>query len=224
MFCTSLRSRAELGALVQTLSTSQNPKLQETKLQTHDLALETSSIFTQQPHRYHLFLILTAESITSSSLPETLARITRFSTLTTSPSPTVAFLLSAKSPHHNSAAAGLNAYTMLQSRIWSLPSPPTLLPISTSELLLPLLSTYLNASCPSHKTIDPPSPRIQLLPHATTTVLSEHATHVVSDLCRSMGELVTMARQEDQEGILGKWIEGEAEGIRDFWASEWIRE
>lgn len=144
MFCMSLRRRAELGALVQTLSTSQSPKLQgitqscghyaepphsfshevrcgskrtaETKLQTHDLALETSSTFTQQPHRYHLFLILTVESITCSNLPETLARITRFSTLTTSPSPTVAILLSANSPYYNSAAPGLNAYTMLQSR------------------------------------------------------------------------------------------------------------
>lgn len=141
MFCTSLRRRTELVALVLALSTSQNPKLRgikchffqpprppphevrrvskrnaETKLQTHDLALETSSTFTQEPHIYHLFLILTPESITSSNLPETLARITRFSTLTTSPSPTVAFLLSARSPRHNSTAIGLNAYAMLQTR------------------------------------------------------------------------------------------------------------
>lgn len=88
----------------------------ETKLQTHDLALETSSTSNQQPSCYHLFLILTPESITTSNLQETLARITRFSTLTTSPSPTVAFLLSANPSRHNSAAVGLNAYIMLQSR------------------------------------------------------------------------------------------------------------
>ena len=83
----------------------------------------------------------------------------------------------------------------------------------------------MNAPFPSsQRDIDPPPLRIHLLPHATTTVLSEHATHVVSDLCHSLGELAAMARQDDDEDVLGKWIEGEAEGIRDFWGSEWIHE
>lgn len=33
-----------------------------------------------------------------------------------------------------------------------------------------------------------------------------------------------MAQQQDEVDVLEKWIEGEAEGVKDFWGYEWIRE
>lgn len=92
----------------------------ETRLMTHDLALPlpaARSIGSDQQQwpaqRCQLFLLLTSESVSDTDRTSLLSRIERFATLTTDPSPAIAFLLfagSVQSPSSNS----FHAYMTLQ--------------------------------------------------------------------------------------------------------------
>ncbi|KAL9136318.1 MAG: hypothetical protein Q9175_002463 [Cornicularia normoerica] len=123
MFCTTLRRRPSLSTLIPLLTSSTNPKLHETNLHTHDLALPIqpqSSHTAQQPRpTTQMFLILTTSTLNDAKSTE--ERINRFSTLTASPAPTIGFLLSTSGKND---AGGLHGLMELQTQFVS--HPPSL--------------------------------------------------------------------------------------------------
>ncbi|KAL9074623.1 MAG: hypothetical protein Q9161_002216 [Pseudevernia consocians] len=229
MFCTTLRRRPSLSTLIPLLTSSTNPKLRETNLQTHDLALPTqpqSSHTTQQQQRptTQSFLILTPSSLADPPSTQE-ERINRFSTLTASPTPTIAFLLST-SPTNRTDAESTYRFSELQTHIHALPTPPPLLPIPTPQHLLPILQTLTTSPAPP-----PPPPQaatLALLPHVTSKApakpLSTHSTNVLSDLCRSVREVAELGGREGGGEVLGEWLGEEGRGVAEFWEGEWIVE
>ncbi|KAL8749868.1 MAG: hypothetical protein Q9199_007428 [Rusavskia elegans] len=235
MFCSSLRQRRDLASVFPILTKANSPRLRENKLTTHDLALplpaahSTGSDRQQSTvQRCQLFLLLTPESVSGTDRTSLLSRIERFATLTTDPSPAIAFLLfvgSGQIPSSNS----LHAYTTLQ--IWlhemATTSPP-ILPIASPAQLLPLLKTFVASSPPTHRGPAAPSSR-SLLRQITATAparpLSEHSTNVLSDICHSIGEVATMTASGQGMQVLEDFLgEQDAKNIESFWAEEWICE
>ncbi|KAF6233402.1 hypothetical protein HO173_008334 [Letharia columbiana] len=230
MFCSTLRRRPSLSTLIPLLTSSADPRLQETNLQTHDLALPTqpqpSHTAQQQRPTTQPFLILTSSSLHDPNATE---RMNRFSTLTSSPVPTIVFLLSTS---EQSDATGVHGFMELQTHLHPLPTPPPLLPIPSPHHLLAILRTYTTAPAPSPSPSPPPPPpaaTLSLLPHVTATAparpLSTHTTNVLSDLCRSVREVAVLAGTEGGRGVLGEWLGEEGgKGVAEFWEGEWMVE
>ncbi|KAM0799114.1 hypothetical protein BDR22DRAFT_338551 [Usnea florida] len=230
MFCTNLRRRPSLSTLIPLLTSSTNPKLHETALQTHDLALPTAQP-SQPTHRQpnlrpptHPFLILTPSSSTSPTL--TTERINRFTTLTATPAPTILFLLTTTSSQPPNLT-GLQSFMDLQTLTHALPTTPPLLPIPSPIHLLPTLRTYTTAPTPSVTPIT--TTPLSLLPHLTTTAplrpLTTHTANVLSDLCHSIVEIAVLGETEGGREMLGRWLgEEEGRGVVEFWEGEWIVE
>ncbi|KAL6715830.1 hypothetical protein ACLMJK_006791 [Lecanora helva] len=234
MFCTTLRQRPDLPSIVPILATSPLFKLRETTLETHDLALPvrsppSNSILQrqqQQPLPNQPFLLLTPSSLSNPNLSE---RITRFSTLTSTPTPTIAFALKSESHTSNDSASGMHAFMQLQTLLYALPTaPPPLLPIPTLTDLLPLLKPRTTSSPPNPLPPPPISPLV-LLPHLTSTApgrpLPEHTMNVLSDLCHSIRDVLELVGTEEGKVTLEEWVGAEeARGLVEFWEGEWIVE
>ncbi|CAO1598149.1 hypothetical protein XANCAGTX0491_001921 [Xanthoria calcicola] len=235
MFCSSLRQRRDLASVFPILSKANTPPLRETKLMTHDLALPlpapraTGSDQQQWPaQRCQLFLLLTPESVSDTDRTSLLSRIERFATLTTDPSPAIAFLLFARSVQ-SPASNSFHAYMTLQ--LWlheTATTSPPILPIASPAQFLPLLNTFVAPSVPTHREPTTPSSR-SLLRQITATApacpLSEHSTNVLSDICHSIGEVATMTASEQGRQVLEDFLgEQDAKDIESFWAEEWICE
>jgi len=114
-------------------------------------------------------------------------------------------------------------------RIFSLPTPPPLLPIASPEQLLPLLQMYIAAQPAAASTpLVPAVSPLTLLPHATSAAparpLPVHETNVLSDLCSSLRDVVDVASSERGKELLQQYLGGEARGLSEFWEGEWIVE
>ncbi|KAL8668954.1 MAG: hypothetical protein Q9168_006436 [Polycauliona sp. 1 TL-2023] len=199
MFCSSLRQRRDLTALIPLLAQANSPALRESKLVTHDLALPLPAVpstgHDQQPstgQQHQLFLLLTADSVSGNDRTSLLSRIERFASLTTDPLPAIAFLLFAGSVH-GASSNSFHAYMTLQ--VWQAS------PIAPSSRPLLRQVTATAPMCP----------------------LSEHSTNVLSDLCHSVGEVAAMTASEQGMQVLEDFLgEEEAKNIESFWAEEWI--
>ena len=129
MFCTSLRQRTELEAVIpiflwpqglhlkgtlHQLETKYRLQLKwvslpESSLLTHDLALSVPN--KSSTHR--LLLLLSPNSVEAGAQPSSLSRISRLTTLDPSNAPAIGFLLTSP-PRYTSPHAGLRAYMELQ--------------------------------------------------------------------------------------------------------------
>ena len=143
MFCTNLRKRPDFSSVLPLLTSSTSPKLRgrspcfspfqynltqtspEASLQTHDLALP--NLYSPQHHLF-LFLLLSPSSL-STPHPQLLERITRFSSLTASPTPIIAFLLNTGTATQSNSTPenGMHAYMTLQTLYH--PEPSITLPL-----------------------------------------------------------------------------------------------
>ncbi|KAL2041553.1 hypothetical protein N7G274_005935 [Stereocaulon virgatum] len=233
MFCTTLRQRPDLAPVIPFFTSSTTPKLRETTLTTHDLALPVVPNRTSQTTpQTQIFLILTTTSLNNNNNnnPHLLERITRFSTLAYAPAPTIAFILSDSHESHGSAAkTGMHAYMHLQTITHTLPTPPPLLPIPSPPNLLPLLLTYLTPASPHPFPPTTPQSPLLLLPHTTSSApsrpLPTHATNVLSDICHSLKDIIEMVQCERGRREMEEWLgRGEAGGggVVEVWEGEWV--
>ncbi|KAL2058613.1 hypothetical protein ABVK25_001341 [Lepraria finkii] len=225
MFCITLRQRPDLASIIPLLTASTTLRLRETTLGTHDLALPLTISTPQNIPQTQVFLILTSSSLGS---PRLLERISHFSKLAYPPAPAIAFLLGNGQEDHGSAGNGMHAYMQLQTLTHTLSTPPPILPISSSERLLPLLMTYIAPPQPPASTPPLPSPLL-LLSHTTSTApprpLPMRVTYVLSDLCHSLREVLELAQTDKGRETLGQWVgAGETRGLAEFWEGEWICE
>ncbi|KAL9579263.1 MAG: hypothetical protein Q9212_005210 [Teloschistes hypoglaucus] len=180
----------------------------QSTLKTHDIAIpvQTTSFNTDAQQRQlangqqHLFLLLTAASLTDTERPTTISRIERFASITTRPKPAIAFLL-AINPTQSSSMNGYHTYLTLQTILHQLSVTLDLLPVASSTQLLPLLNTYIGSPTPISQTTVLPSSRT-LLQQVTATAPTQdgQGTQVLED-------------------FLG--VE-DAKNIESFWAEEWI--
>ena len=70
-------------------------------------------------------------------------------------------------------------------------------------------------------------PRITLVPFCSANKrLSEHTSHVLSDICHSLSEIAQSATTSDGQEYLKKWITepNAVEDIIGFWEQEYIVE
>ncbi|KAL8872188.1 MAG: hypothetical protein Q9174_002141 [Haloplaca sp. 1 TL-2023] len=205
------------------------PSSEKAKLLTHDLALpvEVNSIPAdafQQNSKGHqqLYLILTSFSLSENQRSDTVSRIERFATITTSPKPAILFLLN-HSTTPTSSAGGLQAFMTLQTLLHEISVSLDLLPVASPAQLSSLLKVHMT---PSPQIPAIPASR-QLLQRVTASApnhpLSEHATNVLSDICRSIGDVAKMAGDAQGMTVLEDFLGREdAKNIESFWAEEWM--
>ena len=64
--------------------------------------------------------------------------------------------------------------------------------------------------------------RITLLPYITSSThpLSEHNTNVLSDICRSIADVATLAGSADGQLTLQDWLGEDGLGVAEFWHDE----
>ncbi|KAL8798364.1 MAG: hypothetical protein Q9182_006728 [Xanthomendoza sp. 2 TL-2023] len=210
------------------------PPLREAILTTHDLALpipaaRSTMEFNQQQtsvQQQHLFLLLTPISVSDANRTSTLARIERFATLVTDPSPAIAFLLFAEPPQ-SSSSNGFHSYMTLQTLLHGLAISPPMLPIASASQLIPSLNTYVASSVIKHPMMALPSSRTllqQITATGPTCPLSEHSTNVLSDICHSIKEVAAMTESDQGMKVLEDFLGEDAKKIESFWAEEWICE
>ncbi|KAK0515491.1 hypothetical protein JMJ35_001525 [Cladonia borealis] len=166
MFCTTLRKRPDLSSVLPLLTSSTSPKLRESSLQTHDLALPN----LHSPDHHQFLILLLSPSSLNPPQPQLLERITRFSSLAASPTPIIAFLLttSIATPSDSTPQNSMHAYMTLQTlyhppnQYSTSPTHPTNNPpASTPSPSLPPSSpspTPPSSSPPSSPTPPSPSP------------------------------------------------------------------
>ncbi|KAG8527174.1 uncharacterized protein KY384_008604 [Bacidia gigantensis] len=234
MFSTTLRRRPSLSGLAPILQTSPAPKLFESSdLHTHDIAFpfNTKTQAQPTPGPSILVLLLTSSTLSPSRKPTTLDRVTRFSTLATSPAPLILFLLkppsattnatSRKEVENVSTTSDLCGFMELQTLIHEhLLHAPSILPVPAISDILPTLHTY-TSSLAANLAMPPlpiPPPRqvaLSLLQRMTTspTGLSQHDTNVMSDICRSIEEVSALASSTAGRRELKGWL-GEKVGGR----------
>ncbi|KAL8649798.1 MAG: hypothetical protein Q9210_004188 [Variospora velana] len=156
-----------------------------------------------------------------------MSRIERFATLTTNPTPAVAFLL-ANNSRQSSSINGFHTYTTLQMMLHELSAPPALLPVASPSQLVPLLKIYVDGSSPGHCTPATPPP-MRLLRQITVTgpsrPLPEHSSNVLSDICGSIKDVAAIMESEQGMKVLEDYVgEEDARNIERFWAEDWMCE
>ena len=88
---------------------------------------------------------------------------------------------------------------------------------------LPSLKLYI-ASLNDY--VQRPSPllgsRTALLPYITSAThpLSEHNTNVLSDICRSIADVATLAGSIEGQATLHDWLGDDGLGVAEFWKEE----
>ncbi|KZL81045.1 hypothetical protein CI238_03310 [Colletotrichum incanum] len=203
MFCSSLRKRPEWTPAIPLMAGS-TPRLQESRLNTHDIALP----LPQQQGRLFRLVLLSPKDVDTAVAEQ---RLERLFNLNGGRDAAVIFLLDQQGQDTNPTVAFMNLQINILHK-FELPLIPlssiSALPSALANLRTSLATTQPVAS-PAQTTFLP------LLQHMTSGngPLSEHLTNLLSELGRSPREVAALAETDQGKARILNLL-GPAEGAR----------
>ncbi|KAF2151120.1 hypothetical protein K461DRAFT_167103 [Myriangium duriaei CBS 260.36] len=180
MFCTTLRQRPALSAVVQPLLSHPTIRIKESRLTTHDIVIPLTS-----DNKRKLFVLLfCADDLGHSKVTATKQHLTHFTSFTTPQDLAVIFLLTP-----NDAQSGSEAYARLQALMLDPDIPAVSILLSASPVAIPqVLQTYVAAlNAPLLSTSKQATPEEVLL---TAGQVSKYDVDVSRELFCSLGEMI----------------------------------
>ncbi|KAK1600098.1 uncharacterized protein LY79DRAFT_6312 [Colletotrichum navitas] len=204
MFCSSLRKRPEWTPAIPLL-TGSAPRLQESRLSTHDIALPLPQ---QQQGRFLRLVLLSPKDVGAAATEE---RLERLFNLDGGRDAAVVFLLDQQGRDTNPT----EAFMTLQIDILNKLELP-LIPLASVAALPSTLANLQTVPVPIQPTESPAQVApISLFQHMSSGSgpLSEHATNLLSELGRSPCEVAVLAATDQGRAQILDLL-GPAEGTR----------
>ncbi|KAK3675696.1 hypothetical protein LTR78_004337 [Recurvomyces mirabilis] len=189
MFCASLRRRASFSSVVPALIATEDLKLRESRLVTHDIAIPLSTT----PDRQLRLLLLSPTSVSEAKLEGTIARVRHFASLTGGQDISIIFSLEATGTGSTDMLACSKLQAVLIDHYGSIPYIP-IIPVPTLASLPEQVKKYVfNLTRPQRIAAQPPLPSpFTLLQHCTTSPpMPQQTAYYLSDLFANLKDLAS---------------------------------